>query len=56
MAEKHCTSCKTKVINDKGFATFLCPQCTKYELVRCAHCREAGIRYTCPGCNFLGPN
>lgn len=51
-----CSSCKTKLTNLKGSTRFMCPSCGKYEIVRCAHCREIAARYTCPSCSFSGPN
>jgi len=54
--ETACNSCKRKVANMKGVARFLCPKCGKYEIVRCPQCRKIAAKYTCPGCNFVGPN
>ncbi|MDD4878260.1 MAG: zinc finger domain-containing protein [Candidatus Nanoarchaeia archaeon] len=51
-----CQSCKKELTNDKGSAVFKCPQCLKYEIKRCRHCREIGARYVCPSCGFSGPN
>ncbi|MBI2546652.1 RNA-binding protein [Candidatus Woesearchaeota archaeon] len=51
-----CNSCKTKVTNSKGTARFMCPNCSKHEIVRCMHCREISAKYVCPQCNFTGPN
>ncbi|MBI4981072.1 hypothetical protein HZC30_05965 [Candidatus Woesearchaeota archaeon] len=59
--EKNCISCKKKIVNDPGSATFKCatfkcPQCAKYELTRCTNCRSKAAKYACPGCGFTGPN
>lgn len=51
-----CISCKTKITNLKGSAKFLCPQCRKYEIIRCEDCRKIVAKYTCPLCGFTGPN
>ncbi|PIZ51539.1 RNA-binding protein [Candidatus Woesearchaeota archaeon CG_4_10_14_0_2_um_filter_33_13] len=56
MEEKQCSSCKIKVANDKGAVSFKCPSCGKYEIVRCTGCRSKATKYTCPGCEFVGPN
>lgn len=56
MENKSCSSCKKKTDNDKGCVTFNCPQCGKFELVRCTSCRKSAVKYTCPECNFVGPN
>lgn len=56
MAEKiQCISCK-KTITGTGTARFKCPKCGKYEIVRCEHCRDIVVKYTCPECGFIGPN
>jgi len=54
--KKKCISCKKDVTNDAGTAEFLCPNCGKYNLIRCKHCREIAAKYTCPECGFNGPN
>ncbi|MBI2662048.1 RNA-binding protein [Candidatus Woesearchaeota archaeon] len=56
MEGKICISCKKKVANNPGSVTFKCPSCTKYDIVRCTYCRTNAIKYTCPGCGFIGPN
>ncbi|MDO8656008.1 MAG: zinc finger domain-containing protein [Nanoarchaeota archaeon] len=56
MADLQCISCKKKVVNDQGHTKFLCPSCSKYELVRCTNCRAKAAKYSCPACNFTGPN
>ena len=56
MTDLACLSCKKKVVNDKGHARFLCPQCSKYEIVRCTNCRAKAANYSCPECSFTGPN
>ncbi|HIH11056.1 TPA: RNA-binding protein [Candidatus Woesearchaeota archaeon] len=54
--DKLCTSCKRKVVNDKGSVSFRCPQCTNYDFVRCASCRTIAVKFACPNCSFIGPN
>ncbi|MEK6937974.1 MAG: zinc finger domain-containing protein [Candidatus Woesearchaeota archaeon] len=56
MTEKTCISCKKRVVNKVGSVTIKCPKCNKYELVRCENCRANGTKYTCPNCDFVGPN
>ena len=51
-----CNSCKKVLTNMGGTARFLCPQCGKTEIVRCAHCRKIAAKYVCIECNFEGPN
>ncbi|RJQ15492.1 RNA-binding protein [Candidatus Woesearchaeota archaeon] len=51
-----CISCKKDVANDTGNVHFLCPNCNKYEIIRCKHCREIVAKFVCPECNFEGPN
>lgn len=54
--KKKCISCKKDVTNDAGTAVFACPKCGKTEVVRCKHCRNIAAKYTCPECEFSGPN
>ncbi|MDP3639894.1 MAG: zinc finger domain-containing protein [Nanoarchaeota archaeon] len=56
MEQKICSATKKRINNDPGSVTFPCPQCKDYEIVRSSHARRAALRYTCPKCNFLGPN
>ncbi|MFH1276101.1 MAG: zinc finger domain-containing protein [Candidatus Woesearchaeota archaeon] len=56
MESKVCTSCKKRTVNDKGRVAFDCPQCGKSEIVRCTNCRSNAARYSCPSCDFKGPN
>ncbi|RMF55667.1 RNA-binding protein [Candidatus Woesearchaeota archaeon] len=61
MAEKPekqlvCISCKKRITNQKGNAVFPCPNCLKYEIVRCLDCRKIVAKYKCPKCGFEGPN
>ncbi|MBN1502237.1 RNA-binding protein [Candidatus Woesearchaeota archaeon] len=51
-----CISCKKRVTNVQGTAIFTCPNCGKYEIVRCIDCRKTVAKYTCPKCEFTGPN
>ena len=52
---KFCSGCKKSIRNISGSASFKCPSCGKYEMIRCDHCRKISTRYTCPECNFEGP-
>ena len=54
--EKHCSSCKVKVANDRGAVSFKCPGCNEYEIVRCTGCRSNAAKFKCPNCGFEGPN
>ncbi|MBU0460031.1 MAG: RNA-binding protein [Nanoarchaeota archaeon] len=56
METKLCISCKKNVTNDQGCVNFKCPNCGKYELIRCTVCRKNATQYTCPSCEFKGPN
>ena len=51
-----CISCKKSISNDGGAAKFPCPNCGKYEIIRCGKCRQIVTKYTCPECGFVGPN
>ncbi|MEM2121223.1 MAG: zinc finger domain-containing protein [Candidatus Woesearchaeota archaeon] len=51
-----CTSCKKELTNQTGVVRFTCPNCGKYEIIRCKNCRNMGIKYKCPECGFTGPN
>ncbi|MBI5072234.1 RNA-binding protein [Candidatus Woesearchaeota archaeon] len=53
--ELHCISCKKSQTNSQGTAVFACPQCSKFQIVRCQHCREIAAPFTCPECGFVGP-
>ena len=55
MTKLQCNSCKKEIELDGG-VRFLCPNCGKYEIIRCKHCREIAARYVCKGCSFSGPN
>ncbi|MBD3354996.1 RNA-binding protein [Candidatus Woesearchaeota archaeon] len=56
MEKLTCNSCKKRITNKPGSATFKCPACGKSTIVRCKHCREIVAKYTCPECGFTGPN
>ncbi|MFH0752462.1 MAG: zinc finger domain-containing protein [archaeon] len=56
MAKTVCNSCKTELSNQRGSTIFKCPNCEKYEIARCKHCRQIAARYHCPNCEFSGPN
>lgn len=52
----NCISCKVKITNMEGTTKFPCPNCGKFEIVRCPHCRKIVSKYECPECKFEGPN
>jgi Zn-ribbon RNA-binding protein len=54
--ELKCISCKKPITNDVGCVKFNCPNCGKYEIIRCKNCREIVAKYVCPNCKFEGPN
>lgn len=50
-----CSSCNRPIAPwEKGVA-FLCPNCGKVVIWRCASCRKLGVPYKCPNCGFEGP-
>ncbi len=51
-----CISCKKSIANDIGNVKFKCPNCGKYEVIRCKECRQTVSNYECPECGFVGPN
>lgn len=51
-----CNGCNVNVLNIKGNTKFKCPNCGKYEIIRCNDCRKRGTKYKCPKCGFEGPN
>ena len=51
-----CSSCKATITNLEGTAKFNCPNCGKFKIIRCKHCREIASKYSCPECKFEGPN
>ena len=56
MEGKKCISCKKKIDNSQGSVSFKCPNCGKYDVVRCGECRKSAVKYICPQCEFKGPN
>ena len=56
MEKNNCISCKKDTANDQGSVSFLCPNCSKYTIIRCQHCRKIATQYKCPECGFIGPN
>jgi len=56
MIHKVCSATKKPVDNDSGAAVFLCPACSKHEIVRSTYARVNAIKYNCPACGFVGPN
>ncbi len=53
---RNCISCHKLVTNTKATTSFKCPQCQKYDILRCGDCRKNAVQYVCPGCGFAGPN
>jgi predicted RNA-binding Zn-ribbon protein involved in translation (DUF1610 family) len=53
---KKCSSCKKQIANEAGSVVFMCPNCGKFEIVRCEHCRKISAKYKCHECGFEGPN
>ncbi|MEK6892384.1 MAG: zinc finger domain-containing protein, partial [Nanoarchaeota archaeon] len=51
-----CSSCKKRISNTVGSTRFMCPKCSKTEIVRCHHCRQIAAKYQCSQCQFEGPN
>jgi len=51
-----CNSCKKLIANMRGSVNFKCPNCSKYDIIRCTSCRKLATKYVCPECNFEGPN
>ncbi|MFC1769195.1 zinc finger domain-containing protein [Nanoarchaeota archaeon] len=51
-----CSTCKKRITNVQGTATFKCPNCSDFEFTRCSHCRAIAAKYACPKCKFSGPN
>jgi predicted RNA-binding Zn-ribbon protein involved in translation (DUF1610 family) len=51
-----CISCKKRIANNPGFVKFMCPECNKFEIVRCKSCRVAAAKFKCPECGFIGTN
>ncbi|MBU0469903.1 MAG: RNA-binding protein [Nanoarchaeota archaeon] len=56
MEAKLCSSTKKRIDNDSGAVKFLCPNCSKHEIVRSTFARQNAIKYVCPACEFTGPN
>ena len=56
IGEHVCNSCKKQISNIPRSTAFLCPSCTKHEIVRCGNCRKLAAKYVCPGCSFEGPH
>lgn len=52
---KKCSSCNRLIRPREKAAIFLCPNCGKVEIIRCAKCRKMSIPYVCPVCGFQGP-
>ena len=47
-----CISCG---INSTQVTVFKCPNCGKYQIVRCSKCKTNAVLYKCPECGFVGP-
>ena len=50
-----CTTCGTKIENQKNWVEFECPSCGKSAIIRCERCRKLVNVYECPNCKFQGP-
>ena len=50
-----CISCNKKIMNET-VTRFKCPNCGKYEIIRCQSCKKNCVKYKCPECGFIGPN
>jgi predicted RNA-binding Zn-ribbon protein involved in translation (DUF1610 family) len=50
-----CTSCGTRIENQKNWVEFDCPSCSKTVIIRCEKCRTLMNVYECPDCKFQGP-
>ena len=48
---KNCTTCGKQT---KDYSKFPCPKCDA-EIIRCKHCRQISLPYTCPSCGQNGP-
>ena len=55
MDKKFCRGCKKSITNIGESVNFKCPDCGKYDIIRCDHCRKISAKYTCPECDFEGP-
>ncbi|MBM3229983.1 DUF1610 domain-containing protein [Candidatus Parvarchaeota archaeon] len=49
---KNCTTCGKQ---SREYSEFLCPDCGKASIIRCAHCRQISNPYKCPECGAVGP-
>lgn len=56
ITKKKCISCQKSITNDTGSVEFNCPNCGEHKIIRCKQCRKIVAQYTCPKCNFVGPN
>ncbi|MEB3757617.1 MAG: zinc finger domain-containing protein [Desulfurococcales archaeon] len=50
-----CTSCGRIIHPGDRATSFVCPNCGKIVIWRCARCRSLGVKYKCPVCGFEGP-
>lgn len=50
------TATGVALTNDTGATSFPCPSCAKTTIYRTKNSREICVKYTCPGCGFVGPN
>ena len=53
--KKKCVSCGRDISVIEKSAIFNCPKCSKFEVVRCGHCRKIATKYKCSECGFEGP-
>ena len=50
-----CSSCGTRIENQKNWVEFDCPNCSKAIIIRCEKCRTLMNVYECPNCKYRGP-
>jgi predicted RNA-binding Zn-ribbon protein involved in translation (DUF1610 family) len=50
------TTSKENIANDVGAVSFACPKCGYEYIIRSSAERKNVTQYTCPRCNFVGPN
>ncbi len=50
-----CTTCGTRIENQKNWVEFDCPGCSNGKIIRCERCRTLMNVYRCAACDFVGP-
>jgi len=56
MEKPVCISTNQQIANDYGSVQFLCPKCGEFTITRSNFARKRAMKYTCPKCEFEGPN